>query len=230
VSIDDEQDRPVCVLGHPEPVEAFQGWLCRRHYHWLGGTLRQIEELFALTVEVLLPGPANGGERHGTRDGSPAPGRVIVMALSDKRARDWRDDPDAIPDVAGALDSWIRLIDEERLDDNGESTLNLEGYNGTVSAAIRVLGRERHWMSQQAWVDDYAADLAALHRHVASAVGDSMWPRPVGRCPNDQAPLYNTIGVDEVTCRRCKYTWTGIALVRLRLIHEQDAAKRKQAT
>lgn len=218
---DSDAERPEaqsCILGHAEPVEAFEGFVCRRHFHWLADTLRQIEELFALRGVVLLPGPSTE-TRHGSRDGSPAPGRVAIMALTDKRAKDWHDDDEAIPDLPGALYSWIRLMGEEREDDD------IADINGDVSTLVGVLHRERHWIVRQVWVDDYAADLAALHRFVASAVGDSMWPKPVGRCPNDGAALFNTIGADEITCRRCKFTWSGIALVRLRLIHEQDRAK-----
>jgi hypothetical protein len=46
----------------------------------------------------------------------------------------------------------------------------------------RLLRRERR--CRQPWLDDYVAELAGLHRAVASAVGASMWPRPIGCCPN----------------------------------------------
>lgn len=92
-----------------------------------------------------------------------------------------------------------------------------------VASLVRILRRERSWISQQLWVDDLVADLELLHRRVASGAGDSMWPRPIGKCPNCQTALYPTIGIDEVTCRRCKSSWEGIALVRLRLIFEQEA-------
>lgn len=203
-----------CILGHQAHAERFSGYACRRHYHWMNDTLRQIEELFALADDVLLPGPAQGGERHGTRDGSPAPGRLGMMALTDKRAKTPIDlEPDDVPDLPGTLTSWARLVLEERHSTRSAST---------VVEAIHVLIHERTFIAAQEWVDDYCTELAVLHRQLAGAVGDTMWPRPIGRCPNCQVGLFNTIGVDEVTCRRCKASWSGASLARLRLIHEQE--------
>lgn len=206
-----------CILGHAQPVAREFGFACKRHYTWIDRTLRQIEELFALLEDVLIPGPG-GDIRSGTRVGSPAPGRVEVMAITDPRAKTPidLDDPDDVPDLPGTLASWARLIVEER-----QTT---DTIHGDVSTSVRVLHRERGWISQQRWLDDYAFELAAIHRAVARAVGDSLWPRPIGKCPNDGSPLFNTIGVDEITCRRCRATWTGVHLARLLLIFEQEKA------
>lgn len=205
-----------CILGHVEPTERFVGYACRRHYHWLDRTLNEIVELFALLPEVLLPGPANGGDRHATRFGSPAPGRVEVMALTDKRVRGIGDSTkdDDIPDVPGALYGWVQvLIEEHQLADVPD---------GSVASSIRILRRERHWIARQEWLDIFAEEMTDLHRAVSRGVGDSMWPRSIGKCPNCGSPMYATVGVDEARCRRCKSVWTGIALARLRLIHEQE--------
>jgi hypothetical protein len=210
-----------CILGHAEPVEREFGFACKRHYHWIDRTLRQIEELFALLPDVLLPAVGGDG-RSGTRVGSPAPGRVEVMAITDKRAKtpiDLRAEPDRegvrdVPDLPGTLASWARLVVEERA--------TTDELTGAVSQSIRVLRRERLWIARQEWLDDYAGEMGELHRAVARAVGEDMWPRPVGRCPNDQAPLYNTIGLDEITCRKCRTTWAGVHIARLRLIFEQE--------
>lgn len=215
-----------CVIGHKgEHREAKYGLLCGRHFHGINDTLNEITELYAYRSIVLLPGPGNSGERHGTRDGSPAPGRVSVMALGDLRnGSDWHDDPDAVPSVIGSLYGWIRLMAEERED------AKLLRVEGTLSAVIGVLKREKHWLAAFSGVDDYIADLAALHRHVASAVGETMWPRSIGKCPNCAASLYVTPGVDAVTCRKCESEWRDrVSLARLQLIHEQDAAKAKAA-
>ena len=207
-----------CILGHAEHAERFTGYLCKRHYHWIDRTLCQIEELFALAGDVLLPGPT-GDSRHGTRFGSPAPGRVEVMALTDRRARGIgiNTQDDDIPDLPGALASWARMVVEER-----ETTDQL---TGDVAQSVQVLRRERMWIAQQEWIDLYAEELGDLHRAVARAVGDTMWPRPIGKCPNCGTPMYPMIGVDAARCRRCKTTWTGVHLARLRLIFEQQEAK-----
>ena len=213
-----------CVLGHVEPVEAFIGFACRRHYHWISDTLREIETLLALLPSVLLPGTGSG-IRGGTMVDSPAPGRLDVMVISDKRNRPLAlpmtpernlvpstgrledNGPDEV-DVIGELVGWCRVVYEE-----------CEGARGMGLVTLRA---ERRWIAQQPWLDDYAASLAAVHRTLAHAVGDDMWPRPIGKCPNCGAPLFNTIGLDEVHCRRCRSTWAGVHLARLRLIHEQE--------
>lgn len=208
-----------CVLGHAEPVAREFGYACRRHYHWLDRTLTQIEELFALVDDVREPQLSNGlnGARSGTMDGSPAPARLAVMAITDRRNRPLGIDEDELPDVPGSLASWARMVVEERQ--------TSDTVDGTVSVSIRILHRERLWISQQEWLDDYAGEVAALHRATARAVGDTMWPKPIGHCPNCGAPMYPTIGVDEAHCRRCKATWSGVALARLRLIHEQEGRR-----
>lgn len=215
-----------CVMPHPDQPhrEAKFGLLCGRHFHGINDTLDEIATLYAYRAITLLPGPG-GNERHGTRFGSPAPGRVDIMALSDLRnGSDWIDDPDAVPSVIGSLYGWVRLMSEERED---RRLLHVEG---TLAAVIGVLKREKHWLAAFSGVDDYIADLRALHRHVATAVGETMWPRPIGSCPNCQAKLYVTPGVEAVTCGKCGSEWGDrVALARLQLIHEQDAAKRKAA-
>lgn len=208
-----------CVLGHVEPVEAYMGFACRRHFHWINDTLREIETLAALLPDALQPELTSwpkGDVRAGTMDGSPAPGSVTVMALSDPRAKTPIDleREDDVPDLPGTLASWARVVVEER-----ETTDEL---TGDVAQSVRVLRREKGWIAQQPWIDDYAFELAAVHRALARAVGDSMWPRPVGKCPNCQTRLYNTIGLDEITCRKCRTTWAGVDLDRLRLIFEKD--------
>lgn len=211
-----------CVMPHNDHRPAKHGRICGRHFHHINDTLTQIEELYALRDDVLLPGPG-GGERHGTRIGSPAPGRIEVMALDDKRNRDWHDDAEAVPDVPGTLYGWIRLMAEERDDPK------LGRVNGNLSTLIGVLKREKNWLAAFAGVDDYIADLDALHRHVATAIGDTRWPSPIGRCPNDQSKLfYDARGVDVVTCRRCKASWAGVHLDRLRLIFEREQAEKQE--
>lgn len=229
-----------CILGHPDHAERFAGYACKRHYHWIDRTLQQIEELFALTDDVLVKvsSAMSGDGRGGTQTGSPAPGRLDVIAFTDPRLvpraehLNWYENSDGrgglesnggqVRDLPGSLAQWARMVVEER-----DATDEL---SGCVTESVRVLRRERHWIARQAWLDDYVAELAELHRDVARAVGDTMWPQPIGKCPNDQAPLYNTIGVDSVTCRRCKATWSGVHLARLRLIHEQDKARKPEAS
>jgi hypothetical protein len=226
-----------CVMPHPVRVKRYSGMLCGRHYHWLNNTIDEMVELFALLPDVLLPGACAGGERvSGSGSFPPAPGSLDVLAITERRdntrgARDpgdqlWWEELDDVPRVIPELETWARMMFEER-DMIGDKEPKLDGTFVTVT---RVLRGFRVWIAQQLWVDEYADMLASLHRAIARAVGDSMWPKPIGKCPNCQTPLYITIGVDEVSCRKCKSAWSGVHYLRLRRILDQDKTRPREAS
>lgn len=226
-----------CILGHTEPTEAFIGYACKRHYSWMIATLDEIVTLYALLPVVLLPG-SGGEERTATQVDSPAPGRLSVMSVTDRRVagrkppmtfeRNWNgrslepngSDDDVHP--LSVLGGWFQVILEELQPGWADGLPQWV----TLTDVVKGLRRERRWVAQQEWVDLFCEEIGDVHRVLARAIGDSMWPRPVGKCPACTRPLYNTIGLDEVTCRHCRITWTGVALARLRLIHEQEETRR----
>lgn len=250
---------PVCVMGDPYPRHV--GLICRRHYHHIGARLDQIIELYATLPDVLVPAYSLGPSTTAQYAPGSEPGRLDVMAITDRRAHHAyqmctcgrcgaADDP-PIFDLLSVLGSWVRIVIEERGEDVMPAAvlpadeprtlgpvcafepcwhLSCASVTGrrppvglTLSALVHVLKRERHWMAQQLWIDDYLAVLEDAHRAIARAAGESMWPKPIGKCPNCDAALFNTVGADLVTCTRCKTPWAGLSLVRLRLIHEQEA-------
>lgn len=209
-----------CVISHTDHEEPYVGRVCRRHYHWIDDVLRQILELYVLLPDVIQPGSGPADGRPSGAVFAPAPARLDVLAITDRRAKTPIDlEPGEIPDLPGTLSSWAERVRTER------GGLELDG---TVTCSVRYLRRERHWIAQQPDVTDLVLELDWLHRGIAHAVGDTMWPRPIGVCPNCQTKLYNSpskSGIDEVTCRKCKTTWRGVDLARLRLIHEQEASR-----
>lgn len=209
-----------CVLDHTDHHKRHVGLICARHYHWIDDTLKQILELYALMPDALQPATGATDRRPSGEVFAPAPGRLDVMALTDPRAATplGLAGDDDIPDLPGTLHCWAMYAYDTRATDSDPP------LDGTVTGSIAFLRRERHWIARQPEIDDYTAELAHLHRRLASAVGDSMWPKSIGRCPNCGARLFNTIGVDEVTCGRCGSSWTGVHLARLRLVLEQEAA------
>ncbi len=223
-----------CVLDHNDHQPRYVGLICRRHYHWIDSSLSQILELFALLPGAIWPASSGfGGSRPSGEIDAPAPGRVDVMCLTDPRnpgpgrvaqtyERNWNgrgleSNGDDYPDILGILGEWVTQVVEAR---DPEVTGFLP-----MSRMVGLLRKHRHWIALQPWVGDYVTEIGDVHQALARGVRESMWPRPIGSCPNcpQKTKLYNTIGVDEVTCRKCKTTWTGIALARLRLIHEQEA-------
>ena len=204
-----------CVLGHGEvPAERRFGLLCARHFHELDGRLTEIETLFALRDELLLPGAASGPAVSGGGFGSPAPGRIELMEITDARRDDAVD-----PNVPRVLAFWAWEVAARR-------RLAVK-VTGDVTASVRVLRLHRKWIAAQVWVVAYAAAMRDVHRALARASGASMWAEPVGRCPNCRTKIFNDLtGADVVACRRCKASWSGVAWLRLRLIFEQEAGKR----
>lgn len=236
-------------------VERKHGLLCRRHFHGMSNTLTQLEELFALRGYVIQPGAGGDGRSGKTIDSpAPGRIGVMALTdhrpaaigsmFRDASANDsslfWRDDPDAVPNIPAVLESWLRLVDEEAetnmlpfqratfaVDKRGcvAEAYEAVGWSIPFTVTVRLLRRQRHWIAQQLWVDDYLADLSDLHLALARGIGDSMWARPIGRCPNTVcgARLYNDMtGADVVTCSRCKSSWSGVHYLRLRLTFEQE--------
>lgn len=211
-----------CVLDHPDHQDRYVGLICRRHYHWIDGTLDQILELFALLPDALLPPTGASDGRPSGEVFAPPPGRVDVMSLLDERSHQHSFDEDGnalgpeYPNALIVLGGWVRVVIEERGLGGLPDFLPLSGMIGLLRA-------HRHWIAQQPWIDDYTIELNDLHVALARGVRDTMWPAPLGKCPNCTAKLYPTIGVDEVTCGKCKSSWSGVHLARLRLVLEQEA-------
>lgn len=210
-----------CVLDHAEHSERHVGLLCKRHYHWIDSTLSQILELFALTSPLPSLGWSNGDRTSSGEIDAAAPGRLDVLSLLDERSHRHRRDDDGIaigpeyPNILLVVGGWVQAVVEEREPDLADTI--------TLTGMIALLRKHRHWIAQQPWIDDYTIELNDIHHAMAHGARDTMWPAPIGKCPNCGVSLYNTIGVDEVTCRKCRSVWAGIHLARLRLVHEQEA-------
>ena len=100
-----------CALPHPDgPRKRHTGLLCGRHYHEIDGRLTEIETLFALRDELIVPGVATGPAVSGGGFGSPAPGRIELMTVTDRRMAA----SDRFPDVPGVLGAWVARLFEER--------------------------------------------------------------------------------------------------------------------
>ncbi len=123
--------------------------------------------------------------------------------------------------VLGTLESWARLVREERHSPPPKTP-------ATVVGEARTLTRHLPWISAQPWVEEMHAELKALHRDLSDAVGDHR-QRPVGRCAVDDehgvpcgGPLMPT-KVGGCRCVRCGDDWPPDELARLGLLlHEID--------
>jgi hypothetical protein len=190
--------------------------VCRRHADSLADTLRDLAETYALLGLFLAPGsvPDEGNVR-GRRIDAPAPVRLEVVALTDRRTIAL-DDADP-PPVLAIVESWARLVREER-------ALASPLVRATLIGEVGFLLAHHGWVCAQPWVDDYAAELRRARSAVHDAIGDHA-PRPVGHCQvvDEQGecggPLYqDRWGAMAVSCRRCGAVWQEDDLRRLGLV------------
>ena len=209
-----------CLLPHREPKTAADGLLiCRHHRRWMGETIDDIVVTYALLPHFYEPGTAvdDGHQVKGKRVDPPAPVRLDVVALLDKRTVN-RHPGDLVP-VLAILESWARMVREER-------RLQPCQRQATVTSEAGLLAAHMDWISAQPWIDELARELRDVKSALHSAIGDHA-PRPVGRCPivhpdADGAcdgPLFqDRYGRMSVTCRRCGETWGETELRRLGLM------------
>lgn len=209
--------KTTCVLSHKEPKTATNGHLCASHDRWIHTTLTDILDTIALLPYFYEPGTAtdDGRQVRGKRIDPPAPVRLDIVAIMDPRTTQWHP-ADPVP-VLGIIESWARLVREER---------NLEQPTtpAYLSQEVQLLTRHHTWITEQPWVNDYADELRSVQTALRNAIGDSA-PRPVGTCPITHETgtcaglLYqDRYGRLSVTCRKCGEVWGETELRRLGLV------------
>ena len=209
-----------CQLPHREPKSAANGTLiCHGHMRWLTESIDDIVITYALLPHFYEPGTAidDGHQVKGKRVDPPAPVRLDVVALLDKRTVA-RYPGDIVP-VLAMLEAWATLVRDER---------NLEPCRRppTVTSEAGLLQAHIEWIITQPFVNDLADEIRQVKSALHSAIGDHA-PRPVGTCPvvhPDQesecgGKLYqDRYGGMSVTCRKCGETWGETELRRLGLM------------
>lgn len=208
-----------CVLPHRDPKTAADGTLvCPGHTRWLRESIDDVVTTFALLPHFYEPGTAidDGQQVKGKRVDPPAPVRLDVVALLDKRTIA-RHPGDIVP-VLAILEAWARLVREERQLQPCRRQATVTSEAGTLLAHI-------DWIICQPWVDDLGREIREVKSALHSAIGDHA-PRPVGTCPvvhpdtgECGGKLYqDRYGGMSVTCRRCGETWGETELRRLGLM------------
>lgn len=195
----------------------------------MAGWLEDIPAAYALLPAVVEPGTVetNPEAAAARRTEAPAPARLDVLDLLDGR-RGWQDGRpcDNRRGVLGVLESWGRLVREER---GVAAPANAASVDGEAA----FLRRHLLWCCEQMWVDELHESLRMLHRDLADAVGEYR-PRPVGRCPQDverggdmvtcDGPLLQSRWGDGVFCGACHDTWGYDHLRRLGLLLGEAAS------
>lgn len=211
--------------GNRSPVLAEEpSRLCRGCEAAMAGWLDAIERSFALLPYLLQPGSTPPDPARKIRAGlsPPVPARLDVLDLLDsRRARNRLGAPTA--NRRGAVGVLASYADEVR-----ELRRLSPQPHPSVPSEVRLLRRHLLFVTEQDWAPDCHADLRALARQLADAVGDYR-PRPVGRCAvlgeegacgGPLMPQRYTVGV---RCARCGSTWSAPDLRRLGLILGSEA-------
>jgi hypothetical protein len=208
-----------CLLPHPLPKSAADGTLvCPGHARWLRDTIDDVVVTYALLGDFFEPGTAidDGHQVKGKRVDPPAPVRLDVVALLDKRTA-YRYPGDIVP-VLAILEAWATLVRDERKIQPCRQPATVTSEAGTLLAHL-------DWIIGEPFVADLADEIRQVKSALHSAIGDHA-PRPVGTCPvvhPDQGEcggkLYqDRYGGMSVTCRKCGETWGETELRRLGLM------------
>jgi hypothetical protein len=238
-----------CVVCTAER-EAHAGYLCRGHLEKLGAMLRDIEEE-AVRLSVHPSMAVTYDKAGGDLASQQWPVRPDPLVLRDPRRKmalteiseadelAWDD----TPSVLHMLNSWARLVREERELAIPERI--------TVVSERDLLSRQLDWIADQEWVDEFHDDLSGLLNALRRANNTLMLP--VGKCETYQPDgsacdgkvwhiMIKPDGTVErgsasadpkdepgFRCGSCRRVWTGTEAVRLRDRMWRDEQERKAA-
>lgn len=147
---------------HCEPGRLLCPRCCTRLDKWLRG----IPDTFALLPAVVMHGtvPSDPGTKHTKRPDAPAPMRLEVIDLLDRRPG---------YGALGILHSWAELVRDERGDARPEVT--------TVAGECATLIVNLAWCAGQQFAGDLYQEIRVLARTLDDTVGEYR-PKPVGKC------------------------------------------------
>lgn len=199
------------------------GYLCDpcrdRLDSWLANT--GIPEDYALLGFVALPGSVEKapGSKTGKRADPPAPVRVEVLDLVDDR-QGWRSDGTTDGrGVLGLIESWGRLVREER-------GMRIPTAPATLTGECAFLHKQLDWLCSRPWIDEMYHEIRAAARELSTAIGYP-WPQPIGRCPELDCgePLWMPPeGANAVICGKCGAQWKRERWLLLADVIESEAA------
>ncbi|MFF0295566.1 hypothetical protein ACFYST_06145 [Kitasatospora sp. NPDC004614] len=122
--------------------------------------LRELPELLAYAHLAVMPGStARTGYVTGATRTAPTPARLDVLSLLGPAATDTVHDPhgdqDGLTPATGTITAWTRIHTEE----HGQ-----QPANATLGAQLAYLTALLPWAAEQPWANEYAAEIADIHR------------------------------------------------------------------
>lgn len=175
--------------------------------------LRELEEY--LPTLSLLRGNQGMGEYSPPVFESKSPANDAVIVHTDPRSG-YDDGYGAVAVIA----SWSTLAAEER-------GFTVDRY---ALGQIAQLRANHSWITAQSWVDEYAGELRQVHSAVRALACDPV-PKSVGRCISidkrgDECggKVFELDDASGVRCSKCRRTYSGLDLDRLRVANEREAS------
>lgn len=218
-------------MSHAKPVDAVVGMLCGDHYATVREQLQDCMEMYAIVGEFLLPGstPEDDGSKHTKKSTIPAPIRLEVLALRDPRNAtdlEWTYESNwdqakgrltgngsEIPTYHLWLDGWAEYVREYVTDPKPDRT---------DTGNTKWLQAHLNWLAGDDQLPLFLKELRGAHRALMAGVGKSP-KRPLGYCYLDfdgnecKGSIWLADDSKGARCGKCKVTWSGPELIRLRL-------------
>lgn len=218
-------------MSHEAPTDAVVGQLCDHHYAAVREMLQDCMEMYAIVFEFLLPGstPPDDGSKHTKKATIPAPIRLDVLALRDPRNAtdlEWTYESNwdqskgkltgngsEIPTYRLWLNGWAEYVREHVPDPKPDRT---------DTGNTKFLQSHLNWLAGDELLHLFVKELRQAHRALMAGVGRS--PKlPLGKCYLDfdgkecKGSIWLSDNGKGARCGRCKETWTGSELIRLRI-------------
>ena len=200
--------------GNTQPRVAAEGLLvCERHYEIYVEVLGELVGLYAMLSLDPQTRPKDSDAKAPARVFAPVPIRLEVLSLMDPRT--YQRDGEGPMHVLGVLESWTRMICEER----GITPT----AQATVSGEVRTLTRNAQWSAGQPWFDDCYREVMEIRSQLRYVTGEI--DQPVGICPEPDrrypelecgGPLREKPGTGAIVCGKCRTHFaTPLQLARL---------------
>ncbi|MDI3315867.1 MAG: hypothetical protein QJR12_16805 [Mycobacterium sp.] len=218
-------DARPCILGCTNrdgiPYRAAPGRMC---CHPCAEKLRRllddISDTYARVTDIHELIPSGHGNTSGPRrvpgPRSPAVDDLLVHT-------DVRSILDHGPAALATVESWARMIREERSIDTPPERMRdtVPAGRVTMERELATIKFEWDWVLAQPWLDEFAAEMRAVHTALQRAGRDLPPVLRIGPCPTlveveDQgavreepcgAPLRVRVDDEEIRCRSCGTIW-----------------------
>ncbi|MEU2514326.1 hypothetical protein [Streptomyces syringium] len=200
-------ERPTCAICRRTLwADEQHRYACRPCEQRLTEHLAQLPALVLDLHRLLIPGAHTNVRGYRARPGSEAAAPVNLHVL------------DVITSATATLDSWLRDW-HERL------SWDAPVYrNDPLAEAATALRANVPWaVEEHPAVDEFATEIASLHRTATGLLDPAQRARRIGHCPvtvldehggtrTCGAVLHYVPGATTVTCRWCRATWDALDL------------------